>query len=121
MEVKRLYVEYFSNEVLVSRMEPSEIEAYTQDIDEVVEANDGERKRQEAELAKAEEVKREAASYKEAVTAMAGTNMGGYKNSSFPRLPNPLRFHGCPQPHTSASINAANARLAASRATDGGE
>ena len=118
-EVLRLYVQYFNNEVLFTRMEASEIEEYTQEIREAVEANDGEKKRLDAEAASAEEAKRAAASYKEAVITSAA-NMGSYKNSQFPRLQQPHRFQGIPQPQNSAVINAANARLAASRPAEAG-
>ena len=95
-------------------MEASEVEEYKQEIKDAVEANEGESKRLEAEAALAEENKRIAASYKQAVMAAASQG-GGYRNSSFPKCLAPHRFQGIPQPQTSAAINAANARLAASR------
>ena len=114
MEVLRLYSLHFEDEVLFNRMETSEIEEYKQEIKDAVEANDGERRRVDAEAAIAEETKRIAATYKQAVIA-AASHVGGYKNSSFPKLQQPHRFQGVPQPQTSAAINAVNARLAASR------
>ena len=123
MEVLRLYSLYFEEEALFNRMETSEIEEYKQEIKDAVEANDGESKRLEAEAAIAEENKRIAgiaASYNQAVIAAASQG-GGYRNSSFPKCPQPHRFQGIPQPQTSAAINAVNARLAAPRPAETGE
>ena len=73
-------------------------------------------------MATAEETKRIAATYKQAVTTAASRNggLGGYKNTSFPRVLQPHRFQGIPAPQTSVSINAINARLAGSRPTETG-
>ena len=88
------------------------IKTLNEDNDDLIE--EGESKRLEAEAATAEENRRMAASYKQAVMAAASQG-GGYRNSIFPKCPQPHRFQGIPQPQTSAAINAANARLAATR------
>ena len=67
IEVKRQYSEYLEREVLFSRMEKTEVEAYLGELVEAVEANDGEAKRLAAATEAAAEARRAATTYKEAV------------------------------------------------------
>ena len=120
-EVRRQYTEYFDMEVLFSRMEEEEKAEYLEELTETVEADDGETKRLVAVSEAAAEVKRQAATYKEAVqqvgmaVALDENGKGGGKaNSSFPKIYAAHRFHGCP-PKSSESINAVNALLAKKR------
>ena len=123
VEVRRQYTEYFDLEILFSRMEEVEVEAYLGELAETVEANDGEAKRVAAASEAAAEARRAATTYKEAVQQVGmavaldeNCKIGGKTNSSFPKIHAPHRFNGCPRnSRSSESINAINALVAKKR------
>ena len=123
VEVRRQYTEYFDLEILFSRMEEVEVEAYLGELAATVEANDGAAKRVAAVSEAAAEARRAATAYKEAVQQVGMAvaleekgKGGGETNSSFPKIHAPHRFNGCPQnSRSSEPINAINALVASKR------